>query len=119
MHAIHERALHEKLDRMLVAGLVEEIREWRLEFEELHRNSVNRKAREVEAMCARVPGGTRPAFLNMRDTPPSGDMRAMITHHVSFMRHAQRILSTLASHHKGFHHRTLYIPPLSGISCHA
>ncbi|KAK3233106.1 hypothetical protein CYMTET_56576 [Cymbomonas tetramitiformis] len=93
MMAVHQRALHEKLDRMIVAGMHQELERWKVVFSEMHVKVVRRKLRQLEDLC----GGPQ-AVLSL--TTLEGSMRERIEAHMTFLRLAQSIIGSLVHHTK-------------------
>lgn len=107
MLALHERVLHEKVDRMEAGG--NEFELWRAELVKLHSTTLKRKQAQLHGL-----GSTRAFDLSMYDlesaegahgaTDPisAAEMHALITKHLDLLRDVQVEVRTVAGRALGF-----------------
>jgi hypothetical protein len=87
MLAIHERALHEKLDRMLNAGeaMAPALAAWLASFQADHLTVMRRKQQHIDWLCG-PEGGSEAQRAAMPTGPLPNDMRSAITEHMTQLR---------------------------------
>ena len=100
MVAIHERALHEKLDRMINANMTAEIDRWGTELRAGHKRFFQRKVATLGVLCRSELKGTNvtsgPAdWLRRAGVPETLDgtsLRRNIGEHCDAIRRAQSLV---------------------------
>ena len=93
MLAVHHRALHEKLDRMLAAGQHKRINTWQRHFAHTHL-----RIAESKATLARVLGGSQSlrGTANATTAPLHGSMRDHIELHMEMLWNLQSVIYEFA-----------------------